>query len=199
MNKYSIIIILFFLAFISACQGNREQNLAKLDELWGYCDNPHRDIRGLDYKICKDKERALGESGKGDQIEPFDLTGFLDRMRNGISNDGVYKPLVNPYLWQGALDVTSPYDIKIADSVGGFIQTEWVYNEKFEDQRCIIKIQITSSEFVSTGLNTKFICENRQNSIWAPDGQEYVNEEKNLTIKILEKSQYYYSSLNSLN
>lgn len=196
MNKYSIIIILFFFTFISACQGTRDKNLKELDRLWGYCDNPHRDLRGVEYKICKDKERALGESGKGDQVEPFDLTGFLDKMRNGFPTTGVYKPLVNPYLWQGALDVTSPYDIKIADSEGGFIQTEWIYNELQTNQRCMVKIQIISAELVSNGVKSNFICENKLNDIWNLDGQEYLKEEKQLTLKILENAQVYYSAVN---
>jgi hypothetical protein len=36
----------------------REANLKKLDEVYGYCDNPQRNIKKLDYTICKAKERA---------------------------------------------------------------------------------------------------------------------------------------------
>ena len=32
------------------------------------------------------------------------------------------------HLWKAALDVTKTYPLKIADSQGGYIQTEWINN-----------------------------------------------------------------------
>jgi len=193
---FLFVAMLVLTTFLSACQGNREQNLKKLDELWGYCDNPHRDIKGIDYKICKDKERAAGPSGKGNELKPFDITGFIEKVRNGVPTSGGYgMPTINPYLWQGSLDVTSYYDLKIADSTGGFIQTEWIYKELQPDQRCMIKIQILSAELISTGVKSNFICEKKLNDSWNSDGQAYLEEETQLTLKILETAQVYYSAI----
>ena len=59
----------------------------------------------------------------------------------------------------------------------------------------MIKIQITSAEYISTGVKSSFICENKNQEIWIIDGKEYVDEEKVLTLKILEASQKYSSLL----
>ena len=196
MQKIILFIItIFFTILLSSCQGNREEQLKKLDELWGYCDNPHREFGELEYDTCKRKERSQLPSNKGKEIEPFNLTDFIDKINGVGSNTVIAQTTINPFLWQGSIDVTSNYDLKIADVTGGYIQTEWIYDETDLEKRCMIKIQITSAEYISTAVKSNFICENKNQDIWTTDGNEYVNEEKVLTLKILEESQKYSSLL----
>ena len=195
MHKIIIFIFIsFFSILVMSCQGTREQELKNLDKLWGYCDNPHREFGELEYQTCKRKERSKQSSGKSEDMEPFDLTGFIDKVRNGENGSGIIKANVNPYLWQGSIDVTSEYDLKIADATGGYIQTEWIYDENASNNRCMIKIQILSADFISTGVKSKFLCESKNQEIWKTDGKEYLEEEKVLTLRILEASQKYSSS-----
>ena len=117
MHRLFFIIITFFL--ITSCQGNREQQLEKLDELWGYCDNPHRDFGDLEYDTCKRKERAKTPSGKNKDMEPFNLTGLL----TGAAEKQVGIHKMNAILFYGKItDVISSYDLKIADATGGYIR-----------------------------------------------------------------------------
>ena len=193
----SIIVILSSIILVS-CQGTREEELKKLDKLWGYCDNPHREFGDLEYNTCKAKERAKTPSGKNKDMEDFNLTEFLDKVREGdFGTSGQIRTNVNPYLWQGSIDVTSVYDLKIADATGGFIQTEWIYDENTADKRCLIKIQVISADYISTGVKTNLLCENKNQDIWKSDGKEYFDEQKMLTLKILEASlKYSQSALN---
>ncbi len=195
MHKILLFIFTaFFSVLLISCQGNQEQRLKKLDELWGYCDNPHRTFGAFEYETCKRKEMAQLPSDNGKDLEPFNLTKFMDAINNGVgSNTVTAQTNINPFLWQGSIDVTSNYDLKIADATGGYIQTEWIYDETEFEKRCMIKIQITSSEYTSTGVKSNFICENKSQDIWIIDGKEYVDEEKVLTLKILEASQKYSS------
>ena len=191
---YLFILTSLFSVLILSCQGTREQELKKLDKLWGYCDNPHREFSELEYSTCKRKEMARLPSGKNKDMEAFNLTGFLDKVRSGETGSGLIKSNVNPYLWQGSIDVTSEYDLKIADATGGYIQTEWIYDEdESTNNRCMIKIQILSADFISTGIKSNFLCENKNQETWKSDGREYLEEEKILTLKILEASQKYSS------
>ena len=82
--------------------------------------------------------------------------------------------------------MTSPYPIKIADNQGGFIETDWITQSDNNSQRCLIKIRVLSTELITTGVNTKFLCENKNNDIWVSDDKEYFQEEKQITLKILD-------------
>ena len=44
---------------------------------------------------------------------------------------------------------------------------------------------------MSTGIKTKFLCENKNQNTWQTDGKQYLEEEKMLTLRILEASQKY--------
>ena len=77
----------------------------------------------------------------------------------------MYLNSVNPYLWGASLEITSSYPLKIADNQGGYIETDWIYDLENLNQRCLIKIQISSNELISTGVATKFICETKKNII----------------------------------
>ena len=89
-------------------------------------------------------------------------------------------------MWKAALDVTKTYPLKIADSQGGYIQTEWINNTEDQSVRCLIKIQILSKELITTGVSTNFLCENKLNETWSSDNIDYIEEEKQITLKILE-------------
>ena len=194
MQRINLFIITILFSFlIVSCQGTREQELKKLDKLWGYCDNPHRELSELEYNTCKRKEMAKRSSNKTDDMEPFSITDFLDKVNNGGVGEGFVNSSVNSYLWQGSIDVTSIYNLKIADATGGFIQTEWIYDEGSSNKRCLIKIQIVSAEYISTGVKSSFLCENKNQDIWISDGKKYFEEEKMLTLRILEASQNYSS------
>ena len=194
MQRINLFIITILFSFlIVSCQGTREQELKKLDKLWGYCDNPHREFSELEYNTCKRKEMAKRSSNKTDDMKPFSITDFLDKVNNGGVGEGFVNSSVNSYLWQGSIDVTSIYNLKIADATGGFIQTEWIYDEGSSNKRCLIKIQIVSAEYISTGVKSSFLCENKNQDIWISDGKKYFEEEKMLTLRILEASQNYSS------
>ena len=193
MRKLILIIFTFLLSVaLLSCQGTLQQEMEKMDKIYGYCDNPHRDLNEMDYEICKSKERARAPSNKNENMEPFNLTELIDKVRGeDFNTNGYVKTSVNPFLWQGSIDVTSVYDLKIADSNGGFIQTEWIFDKNALEKRCMIKIQIISADYVSTGIKTKFLCENKNQDTWQTDGKQYLEEEKMLTLRILEASQKY--------
>lgn len=188
MNLFKYLIICLPLFFVS-CAGNLEKDLKKFDKYYGYCDNPHRGITGIDYDICKEKERAAGPGGSAEDLEAISIADFFN-FRDGESG-GIMRSAVNPYLWQGALDATSNYNLKIADNAGGLIQTEWIQNANIPGQRCMIKIQIVSPNLLSTGAITNFICEKQVGNQWTTIDKDFVDEEKQLTLKILESAQLY--------
>jgi len=173
------ILILLSLTLFVSCTGNLEKNRAKLDEVYGKCDNPSRTYTEKQYKHCVRTEYAKGES-------LFGLQGDLNDLITGRNKDVVYQSTVNTYLWNGALDVTNTYPLKIADNQGGFIETDWINNGN--SNRCLIKIRILSNEMISTGVSTKFICETKVDGVWKNDNENYVKEEQQLTLKILEKA-----------
>ena len=196
MRKFILFIITILISTtLLSCGGNMKRELEKRDKIYGYCENPLRDFTEMDYNICKAKERARSASNKNENMEPFNLTEMIEKVRSGnLGANGNIKANVNPFLWQGSIDVTSVYDLKIADASGGFIQTEWIFDKNALDKRCMIKIQIISADYVSTGVKSKFLCEIKNQETWLTDGEEYFEEEKMLTLKILEASQKYSNS-----
>lgn len=160
-----------------SCSGDLKKNQSRLDEVYGVCDNPTRSLTSVQYKLCKANEAAGGES-------LFNLTDDFSRLMGGGNDNIIYQASVNEYLWASALETTEEYPLKIADNQGGILETEWIYNG--DNQRCLIKIRITSKELVSNGVMTKFICENNSNNTWIKDNEQYIDEEKKLTLKILK-------------
>lgn len=175
------ISIFFSVIILYSCSGNYEENQKKLDQIYGECDNPTKRIKLSDvqYKDCKAKERAKGGSF-------FNLEGDFNDLIGGKSSKVIYASSVNDDLWSASLELTSKYPLKIADNQGGFLETDWIVDKENQDKRCLIKIQITSSELISTGVSTNFICENKENNNWVSDDQKYFSEEKQITLKILE-------------
>tara|TARA_B100001121_G_C18684629_1_gene620106 strand:- start:1704 stop:2258 length:555 start_codon:yes stop_codon:yes gene_type:complete len=172
-------LILLSLALLISCTGNYEKNIAELDEVYGKCKNPARTYTEKQYKQCVISENAKGESF-------FGLQGDLGDLISGKDKETVYQSTVNTYLWNGALDVTNTYPLKIADNQGGFIETDWINNGN--SNRCLIKIRILSNEMISTGVSTKFVCETKVDGVWKKDNENYVKEEQQLTLKILENA-----------
>ena len=175
LKLFSFLIMSFFLV---SCTGTHERNMAKLDEELG-CKNPHRVYSERKYKSCLARERAGGET-------MFDLTDSFDKLLGNEDTNVVYQNSVNTYLWSAGLEVTRKYPLKIADNQGGFIETQWIYNSSNSDQRCLIKIQIKSKELITTGVSSSFLCEIKQDDEWIADNKDYIQEEKQITLKILE-------------
>jgi hypothetical protein len=188
MNKNLSILILTALSFIfTACsvERNLDKNLSKLDELYGTCDNPHRRFTEAQLKVCRDRERSSGG-------EPIDLEGFnvSELIRGGGSSNNSYEPTINPILWKSAIDKLDAYSLKIADFNGGYIETDWI-SEKQTDKRCLIKIQITSKELMTSGINSQLICQNLLDDTWINDNLTYSEESKRLTLSILENTKNF--------
>ena len=183
MQRYLSLIILSLLLFLQACSGNYDKNVSKLDEIYGECDNPANASRykkgSKRWENCKARERAQGE-------KLFDIRGEINDLIGGKNKNVVYQNSISPELWRGSLEVTKKYPLKIADNQGGYIETDWIYSSGIENQRCLIKIQVLSSELITTGVTSNFLCEKKTNDTWVSDNNEYLNEEKKIILKILE-------------
>ena len=189
LKRLALLITVFFL-FSCSKTGNLNKNLEELDKIYGKCDNPMRSAEYNNtnknsrvYKTCKAKEMAGGKT-------LFELgDSFKETFgNNNGSNNIVYQNNVNPYLWRSALKTTENYPLKIADNTGGYIETDWIYDNSNSNNRCIIKIQITSNELISTGVSSIFVCQNKLKDNWVNDGINYIDQEKQLTIKILNQA-----------
>ena len=80
------------------------------------------------------------------------------------------------------------FPLKLVDSQGGYLETEYIYEQDLNDKRCVIKVNVTSTELLSTGVTTKVLCQNRIQENWVSDGKEYKEESKQLTLSILTKA-----------
>ena len=185
---FSLVVALL----ISSCSqglndGNIEANLKKTDKIYGRCNNPNRQFTEIEREICVAKERAAGPDGEvGD---PINLTELIDKFNNPSKNL-VYGGLsVNEFLWNGSLSVLEAYPLKTVDSQGGFISTEWILDKGELNKRCQIKINITSQEFISTGVETKILCQKKDGDEWYTEKEILVEEEKKITLRVLEKAQ----------
>ena len=204
MISYIIRIFIVFTTFVlvSAC-GNRDdaviggkyqENLKKIDEIYGYCDNPARTNipkKGSEYKICKDKEAAAGADGiVADEFSLINLDKILGRDKSNQTI--VYNQSANKELWNGSLKVLDNYPIKNINPDVGYIETDWIYDEKDPNSRCLIKIQITSLELVSNGVEANILCQDKkETSEWINDKKNYANEEKKLILSILTEANRY--------
>ena len=178
-----ILVVSTFLVLIS-CSNNNQANLEKFDEVYGRCDNPHRQMSDREYNICLAQERA----GSPDK-EPISIAGIFKKDENAASSQGSFGSSINQSLWQSSLKVLTDYPLKNVDSVGGYIETEPVYDKENLSQRCTIKITILSSQLISNGLNTNIICEQKQQDLWINTNEDFSNEEKQLSLKILSEAQ----------
>lgn len=190
LYSFLFFFISLFLLNCSTPKSSLNKNLEELDKLYGYCDNPHRSLNKRDYKICKDKERA--NAGKSFGFKDKTLKEMLiDSIKDDIGATGIAGggTTVNIYLWQGSIQTLENYPIKILDSNGGYIETEWIYQESAPNERCLIKINITSKELLSSGVNAKIICQNKYQNEWQNIAEEInLEENKKITLAILEKA-----------
>jgi len=178
---YKFILAIPILSFMMmACSNNMQENQAKLDKIYGPCDNPHRQMSDIEKNICRDKERAAGPDGEiGD---PFSITDFINNRKSSPSSNNQVATY-NRYLWEASLLLVKDYSLSVVDSGGGYIETDWIVQD---DSRCKIKIQITSTELISTGVSPNLVCMMTNNGTsWldVPRDQEAV---KKMTLRILE-------------
>jgi len=167
--------------------GNIEKNLEATDKIYGRCNNPNRQFTDVEKEICIAKVRAAGPDGKVD--EPINLTDIIERFNNPEKNVVYAGSSTNQFLWNGSLAVLEAYPLKTVDSQGGFIASEWVLDKNEPNKRCQIKVNVTSQDFISTGVKTKIICQEQVNNQWYPSDEILTEQEKKITLKILEIAQ----------
>ena len=191
MIKSAVTLLLIF--FIQSCSqglffgGDIEKNMAEMDKIHGKCNNPYRTFNKAQKKICEDKERAAGADGVID--EPINLTELIENYRNfrdGNFNTASGGIAINENLWGASLILLDQYPLDIVDSQGGFISTSWITEKDTPNLRCLIKVNVTSKELISSGVNVKLLCQEKELEAWYQDGISYEEEEKRLTLKILD-------------
>jgi hypothetical protein len=181
MFRITYFLILFLL--LGCGGGNLEKNLERMDKSFGKCDNPNRHMSDIEYKICKDKELTQNDA------PDFNLTELMEKVRSGNAGNASYTGY-NQTLWKSALETVNSYSLKITDSQGGYIETDWIYSQEERNKRCLIKIQITSAELVSNGVISNLVCEIKDSDEnWYPDGLDHLEESKQLTLSILKNTQ----------
>jgi hypothetical protein len=183
-----LLSILLALLFTVSCSkglfnGNIQKNLKETDKIYGKCNNPNRQFTYVEKQICESKERAAGPDGEIG--EPFNLSEALTNFKNGNQNMVYGGMNVNSFLWNASLTVLDQYPIKEVDSEGGFISTDWILKEENPNQRCLVKVNVTSTELISTGVKTKIICQNKTDE-WYSSDESFISEENQITLKILE-------------
>lgn len=167
----------------SPLKGNLKENMAELDKKYGVCRNPMRNFTPKQRLTCEAKERATGSDGEFKS--PLNLTEIIDNYRSG--GGAVYaSSAVNNHLWNASVSILDPYTLKIVDSQGGLISTDWIMEKSDTSKRCLIKVNITSKELLSNGVDVKILCEEKDGDNWFSDKVLYLDEEKRLTLKILE-------------
>ena len=167
--------------------GNIEKNLEATDKIYGRCNNPNRQFTEVEKEICVAKVRAAGPDGKVD--DPINLTDIIEKFNNPKKNVVYAGSGTNQFLWNGSLLVLEAYPLKTVDSQGGFIASEWILDKNEPNKRCQIKVNVTSQDFISTGVKTKIICQEQENNQWFSSDEILIEQEKKITLKILEKAQ----------
>jgi len=183
-----LLSFLLALLFTVSCSkglfdGDIQKNLKETDKIYGKCNNPNRQFTYVEKQICESKERAAGPDGEIG--EPFNLSEALTNFQNGNRNMVYGGMSVNSFLWNASLTVLDQYPIKEVDSEGGFISTDWILKEESPNQRCLVKVNVISTELISTGVKTKIICQNKTDE-WYSSDESFINEENQITLKILE-------------
>ena len=183
-----LLSFLLALLFTVSCSkglfdGDIQKNLKETDKIYGKCNNPNRQFTYVEKQICESKERAAGPDGEIG--EPFNLSEALTNFQNGNRNMVYGCMSVNSFLWNASLTVLDQYPIKEVDSEGGFISTDWILKEESPNQRCLVKVNVISTELISTGVKTKIICQNKTDE-WYSSDESFISEENQITLKILE-------------
>ena len=188
LRGFSVILLFLLINSCSSPKNNLEKNLKELDELYGYCDNPQRPkLSKRDYKICKDTERSY----KGDDFE-FDPDSITEKLLGSLGVDniqelgGLSSSPINIHLWNGAMKVVEDYPLKNVDSVGGYLETEWITHQNEPNKRCVIKIKVLSTEIISTAVESKIICQENVNDNWQATGENLTYESNQITLSVLK-------------
>ena len=183
------VLIFSFLFFsITSCSkgvldGDLKKNMAELDKVYGVCKNPMRNYNRAQRLTCESNERAAGPDGEFK--DPLSITELIENYKTGGKT--VYAASsVNGYLWNASMSILEPYVLKIVDSQGGIISTDWIMDKSDKSKRCQIKININSKELLSNAVNVKILCQEKDDDDWYRDQISYFDEEKKLTLKILE-------------
>ncbi len=183
----SLLVIILVFSFQSCSKGlfesDIEKNLKAMDKIHGHCNNPYRTFTKKEKLLCENKERAAGPDGEIG--EPINITKMIEDFRSGGSQGSYQGMTVNKDLWGASLILLDQYPLDIVDSQGGFISTGWIIKKEIPNQRCLIKVNVTSQELVSNGVKVKLLCEEKDTDTWYQDGLSYLEEEKNLILKIL--------------
>ena len=138
-----------------------------MDKIHGVCNNPYRNYSKQEKKICEDKERAAGPDGEiGD---PINITEMIENFRSGGQQTSYQGMTVNQNLWEASLILLDQYPLDIVDSQGGFISTDWIIKRENPNQRCLIKVNVTSQELLSNGVKVKLLCEQKELDVWYGD------------------------------
>ena len=187
-----ILVCLTSILIVSSCsqglnQGSIEKNLEATDKIYGRCNNPNRQFTEIEKEICVAKVRAAGPDGEVG--EAFNLTDLVDKFNNPEKNVIYAGSNVNQFLWNGSLSVLQAYPLKTVESQGGFIASDWILDKNEPGKRCQIKVNVTSQDLISTGVETKIICQEQDNNQWFPSDQILIEQEKKITLRILEKAQ----------
>jgi hypothetical protein len=146
----------------------------------------------VEYKNCKRKEMAAGADGIIDDEAKMPFENLFNKSRQ--DSGSIIMANINKDLWAGSLKTLNNYSLKIADSMGGYIETDWIYGQNIQDERCSIKVKILSRELVSNGVDVNFICQKLVNNNWILIEDDFIEEEKRLHLKILENAQLSSSS-----
>ena len=180
----ALILVNFFLSCSKGLfDGDIEKNLKEMDKIHGVCNNPYRTYNKAQKRICEDKESAAGPDGEVG--EPLNITKLIEDFRGGGTKNTYQGMPVNQNLWEASLIMLDQYALDIVDSQGGFISTNWISEKNTPNQRCLIKVNITTQELVSNGVKVKLLCEQKESDMWYQDEISYTEEEKELTLKIL--------------
>ena len=86
---------------------------------------------------CEAKERAAGTDGEFKS--PLNLTELIDNYRSGGAT--VYaSSAVNNHLWNASVSILEPYTLKIVDSQGGVISTDWIMENLTKQKGALLKL-----------------------------------------------------------
>ena len=132
-------ISLFLLSFLFlSCSGKHQENIAKMDQTYGKCNNPLTEgtLTPYEKRICQEKQRAAGPDGVVGEAKTFNeiIEGIVNRTNEGKV---VAYSSVNNSLWQGALKTFENHPIKNADFEGLFGNRLDLW--KSSNERCLIK------------------------------------------------------------
>jgi len=191
MKRFNLILVTLIITLaITSCSQNRnlKKNLEEYDEVYGYCDNPHRQFSKREYKICKGTEKA----NAGDPDWEFEPETIEERLRAMIGAEGVAVgsggSYINQDLWNGAMKTVEQYPLKNVDSNGGYIESEWITESNNPNERCAIKIKILNQELTSTSVKTNLICQKLVNGNWVNKDEDLTDASNQITISVLKNA-----------